>query len=169
MLHRLHEIMAANRAHLENEVYLRMNVADYLHEHHLDEQILRHRVTSLVGTFLESLKEGPQKFVSYIEDITLERIEEGIALHEIQLSLQVLEEKAWTAVVESIPLTEQVPCLSQITLTIGTAKDHIAHIYLQHLEEAEAALILMQQKEELALAGDVNWLRGTVHPHHEMA
>jgi hypothetical protein len=161
--------MAANRAHLENEVYLRMNVAEYLNDHHLDEQILRQRVASLVDSFLKSLQEGPQIFVSYIEDITLERIEEGIALHELQLSLQVLEEKAWTAVVESIPLTEQVPCLSQITLTIGTAKDHIAHIYLQHLEKAEAALILMQQNEGLALSEDVNWQRGTVHPHHEMA
>jgi len=169
MLHRLHEIMAANRAPLENEVYLRMNVSDYLNDHHLEEQVLRHRVAKLVDAFLESLQAGPQKFVSYIEDITLERIEEGVALHELQLALQVLEEKTWSAVVESIPLTDQVPCLSQITLTIGTAKDHIAHIYLQHLEEAEAALILMQQNEDLTLAGDVNWQRGTAHPRHEMA
>lgn len=167
MSRKLYEVMSKNRANLEDEVFLRMSVSGSLHDHTLDENLLRGRVTRLVDAFLASIQEGPEGFVTYIEDITEARIDEGIVLHELQLALQVLEEKAWGYIVENIPLTDQVSCLGQITLTIGTAKDHIAHVYLHHLEVVEDAIALM--RSDSATENDLNWQRGTVHIHHETA
>lgn len=169
MSRKLYEIMSENRANLEDEVFLRMSVSESLHNHILNEELLRGRVTRLVDAFLVSILEGPEGFVSYIEDITEARIDEGIMLHELQLALQVLEEKAWGFIVESIPVADQVKCLSQITLTIGTAKDHIAHIYLHHLEMVEEAVALMHSGSGSAVENDLNWQRGTVLQHNETA
>lgn len=165
----LYEVMAENRANLEDEVFLRMSASSSLYNHPVDENILRGRVTRLVDAFLTSLQEGPEGFVTYIEDITEARIDEGVALHELQMALQEMEEKAWGCVVDFIPLADQVSCLSRITMTIGTAKDHIAHIYLHHLEMVEEAMSLMRSDTGAAVENDLNWQRGMVHPHHETA
>ena len=165
MSDKLYEVMRENRASLEDEVFLRMSVSATLKNHTLEENLLRDRVCKLVGAFLTSIHEGPEGFVAYIEAITTDRIDEGMALHELQLALQVLEEKSWAYVVQSIPLEDQVRCLGQITLTIGTAKDHIACIYLQHLELVESAMDQLRLESQVGLEGDLNWQRGCIHSH----
>lgn len=167
MSDKLYEVMRENRASLEDEVFLRMSVSATLENHTVEENLLRDRVCKLVGAFLTSIHEGPEVFVNYIEEITTARIDEGMALHELQLALQVLEEKAWAYVVHSVPMADQVRSLGQITLTIGTAKDQIACIYLHHMELAEKAMDRLRMETHAGIEGDLNWQRGCIHLHQD--
>ncbi len=178
MSNKLYKVMLENRALLEDEVFLRLNASGVLNKHALGEEPLRERVALLVEKLLGSLQETPGVFVSYVESITDERIDEGIALHELQLALVVLEEKIWQLVVESIPLEDQVRCLGMITLIVGTAKDRVAHIFLHHLQMVESEVTFLRRQsgflEQASDSGpatedDVNWQRGSVKPHHILA
>ncbi len=173
----LQKVMAENRVLLQDEVFLRLNASGVLNTHALDEELLQGRVVLLVDKFLASLQNTPEVFVSYVESITDERIDEGIVLHELQLALIVLEEKVWQLVVESIPLEDQVRCLGLITLIIGTAKDRVAHIFLHHLEMVESEISFLRRRSGFLEQGtvpapvtedDLNWQRGAVKPVHEM-
>ena len=169
--------MSENRALLEDEVILRLSASSVLNHHALDEELLRGRVHLLVNKLLASLQDTPEVFVSYVESITDERIDEGIVLHELQLALIALEEKVWQVVVESIPLRDQVRCLGMITLIIGTAKDRVANIFLHHLEMVESEVTFLRRRSGFLGSGtnsgpvtenDLNWQRGAVKPPHEM-
>lgn len=171
MSNKLQQVIAENRALLHDEVFLRLNAPGVLHKHALDEDLLRGRITLLIDKFLASLNGTPEVFVSYVESITDERIDEGIVLHELQLTLILLEEKVWQIVVESIPLEDQVRCLGLITLIIGTAKDRVALIFLHHLEMVESEVSFLRRKSGFLEQGtdsppvtedDLNWQSGSV-------
>jgi hypothetical protein len=171
---RLCQVMSENRDVLQDEIFLRLNAAGALNRHVLEEDPLRERIADLVGAFLASLQNDPEVFVSYVAGITVERIDEGVVLHELQLALVVLEEKAWQLVVESISLTDQVRSLGLITLIVGTAKDRVAGIYLHHLELVESEIHFLRRCSGLLAQGtdpglvsesDLNWQRGVVLHH----
>lgn len=151
----LYEVLLKNRTELINSVICRLNNSGALHYQRIDAEDLHRRAENLVGAFLASIDERPAVFTTYLELVANERIAEGVLLHEIQIALQILEEKAWRLVVDLMPQVEQVHCLSRITGTIGAAKDQLAHIYLQHLEQVESRVVLLQQQlDELAKGTD---------------
>ena len=73
----LYKVMVGNRTLLQDEVFLRLNASSVLNNHALDEELLRGRVVLLVDKFLASLQDTPEVFVSYVESITDERIDEN--------------------------------------------------------------------------------------------
>lgn len=149
------DVLLENRTALSESVTARLSTSGAVHYRTLDGDVLQGRVDKLIDTFLKSVQKKPAIFLSYIKEVTEERISEGFFLHEIQTALQILEEKSWKLVIEHLPLEEQVRCLSQITGTIGTAKDHLAHIYLEHLEKAEMTTALLQRRlEEMSKGTD---------------
>jgi hypothetical protein len=175
---KLCQIVSENRDSLQDEIFLRLNAAGALNSHVLDEDLLRERVAKLVGAFLGSLRDHPDVFVSYVERITAERIEEGVVLHELQLAMVVLEENVWQLVIESVPLPDQVRSLGLVTLIIGTAKDRVAGIYLNHLEMVESEINFLRRCSGLLAQGtdseaisvsDLNWQRGVVLHHLQPA
>ena len=161
----LHQLLLENRSYLEDELFLRLIGLESLESRNTPEATLRHRVTRLVDAFLANFNESPRAFLAHMEKITEERISEGIALHQLQTILQVLEEKTWHLVVELVPQEDQVSCLGLTTLIIGTAKDHIAEIYLQHLERAEATVARWRGEHPGPDEVDLNCQRGTGPPH----
>lgn len=149
------DVLLRNQIELSETVIARLNTSGAVHYQSMDGHVLQGRVESLVDTFVKSVQRRPAVFMSYIEQVAEERISEGFFLHEIQVALQILEEKSWLLVVENVPLENQVRCLSQITGTIGAAKDQLAHVYLQHLEKAEMnAAMYRWRLEELAKGTD---------------
>ena len=146
----LHSAMLNDKTCLIDAVVRRLRSSSVLHYQNLDKVLLRRRAKALVESFLSSLNRNPSVFTAYIRVVADERISEGVFLHEIQTALQGLEEAAWQIVVRSIPQTDQVRSLSQVTGIIGASKDQLAHIYLQHLEKAESrAAILQRRLDEL--------------------
>lgn len=149
------EVLSKNKAVLSETIIARLKTSGAVHYQTMDGDVLQGRVDLLVDSFLKSMKKRPGVFITYLKQITEERIPEGIFLHEIQTVLQILEEKSWQLVVDNIPQEDQVRCLSQITGTIGAAKDQLAHIYLQHLEKAEKdAAFLKWRLDEMAKGTD---------------
>jgi len=151
----LYDVLSKNKTDLSDGVVHRLRSTGASHYQRMETDVLQSRAENLVESFLESIKERPAVFTAYLKQVAEDRISEGIFLHEIQVVLQILEEKAWTLVVDSIPQSDQVRCLSRITATVGTAKDQLAHIYLAHLEKAEVkAAFLRQRLDELAKGTD---------------
>lgn len=132
-----YEVLRKNRADISKTIVARLKTSGAVHYQTMEKGVRQRRVDILVDTFLRSMKNRPGVFINYLKKIAEERIPEGIFLHEIQIALQILEEKSWQLIVENVPQAEQVRCLSQITGTVGAAKDQLAHVYLQHLEKAE--------------------------------
>lgn len=151
----INEVLLENKAALKEVIVARLKTSGAEHYLTMDKDVLQSRVDTLVDTFLKSMNKRPGVFITYIKQIAEERISEGVFLHEIQVVIQILEEKAWRLVVENIPQSDQVRCLSQITGTIGVAKDQLAHVYLQHLEKAEMnAAFLQWRLDEMAKGTD---------------
>ncbi len=149
------EVLLQNQAVLSETIIARLKTSGAVHYQNMDGGVLQRRVDILVDCFLKSMKNRPGVFINYLKKIAEERIPEGIFLHEIQTVLQILEEKSWQLVVENMPQMDQVRCLSQITGTIGAAKDQLAHVYLQHLEKAEMnAAFLKGRLDEMAKGTD---------------
>ena len=173
----LYKIIAKNRAALEDEVFVRLNTASTLHNHPLDDDLLRHRVMRLVENLIASLQNKPEIFISYVESITNDRIEEGVVLEELQVALIALENKTWQIIVTEVPLEEQVRCVGIVTLVIGTAKDRVANLYLHHLEMVESEASFLRRRSGFLVRGtdsgpvtedDLNWQRGSAKPPHDM-
>ena len=167
-------MLAENRDQLETEIFLRLSAAAVLNGHVVPEPVLRGRVRLLVDAFLGALGPVEDGFRNYIEAITAERVHEGMSLHELQLALQVLEERTWQLIVESVPMAQQVSCLARITSVVGEAKDRIAHVFLHEMEAAEAGRDFACRNVVRLSAGtdpglvsedDLNWQSGTPHPH----
>ncbi len=173
----LFKVMAKKRAVLEDEVLLRLNASRILRKHAFDKDLVRRQVVRLVENLLASLQNTPGVFISYVESISDKHVDEGIKLHELQLALIALEEKAWQIVVAEIPVPDQVRCLGTVSLIIGTAKDRVANNYLHHLETLEVEATFLRRRPGFLESGasfspvtedDLNWQRGTVKPPHEM-
>jgi len=137
MSSKFYDVLWGKRVEISKTIVARLKTSGADHYQTMDGGVLQRRVDILVDTFLKSMKNRPGVFINYLRKIAEERISEGIFLHEIQTVLQILEEKCWQLIVKNVPLGDQVRCLSQITGTIGAAKDQLAHVYLQHLEKAE--------------------------------
>jgi hypothetical protein len=152
----LYEVMSRNEAKLTAGVTQRLKSSGALHYKLMEEVVLKSRAEDLVEAFINSIKEKPDRLKNYLTRIAEERISEGIFLHEIQIVLQILEEKAWKLVVDFVPQSEQIRCLSYITGTIGTAKDQLAQIYLQHLEKAELKAAFLQRRLDEIAKGTVS-------------
>jgi hypothetical protein len=151
----INEVLLRNKAVLSETIIARLKTSGAVHYQAMDRNILQSRIDNLVDTFLKAMNKRPGVFVTYLKQIAEDRISEGVFLHEIQVVMQILEEKSWRLVVENIPQSDQVRCLSQITGTIGAAKDQLAHIYLQHLEKAEKdAAFLKWRLDEMVKGTD---------------
>lgn len=151
----INEVLLRNKAVLSEAIIARLKTSGAVHYRAMDRDVLHSRIDNLVDTFLKAMNKRPGMFVTYLKQIAEDRISEGVFLHEIQVVLQILEEKSWRLVLENIPQSDQVRCLSQITGTVGAAKDQLAHTYLQHLEKAEKdAALLKCRLDELAKGTD---------------
>lgn len=164
---KFNEVMWGNQANLEEEVYQRLTSLGGGATSSRGGNQPRQRVAELVHAFLTALQDGHEIFFRHVEAVTQARIDEGALLHELQEELQVLEARTWGYIVESIPQADQVRCLGQVTMTIGAAKDHIAQVYMRHMEMAEDAINLMRRGA--AIEDDLNWQRGILHQHEEKA
>jgi len=155
MSNMLYRMLSKNKSVLTNGIVQRVTISGAPHYEGMQKNHLQKRAEKLVNSFLDSIKEKPSVFTSYLKQIAEERITEGVFLHELQIVLQILEEKAWQLVVEHMPQEEQVRSLGRITATIGSVKDELALIYLQHFEKAEMkAVVLQQHIEELTKGTD---------------
>jgi len=95
-------------------------------------------------------------FVVHVERIAEERIAEGFDLDEIQFALSKLEEKIWQLVTTHRAPEEQVKELSQATQIIGSAKDHLARVYLKHGERAVSTTARLNNNAEVLARGTVS-------------
>lgn len=140
---------------LSDEVFSRLRSSRGSHYQKMDEGLLRKRAENLVDSFLHSVKGKTPVFVDYVGEIAQERIAEGFDLQEIQAALQFLEEKTWQLVEEDIPQADQVSCLGRVTRIIGTAKDQLAQVYLERMENAERRAVHLKKRiDELAKGTD---------------
>ena len=152
---RLHDLLSGMRADLTAALIRRLRAANADHYRLMAEPELRERIETLYGFFLRAVAARPAIFAKYLEGIALSRISEGVALREIQIILQILEDLAWQAVIERLPLEEQVSCLGLVTATIGAAKDQLAQTYLEYLERTELEAARLQHRlDELAKGTD---------------
>jgi len=113
-------------------------------------EILGQRCRRLVEAFLASMAGGPAPFVTYVRQITEERISEGYYLPEMQQALSILESRAWQVAVERSTIVNLVPHLGIITGTIGAAKDELARVCLAHKQRADEDLERLQTKRLFA-------------------
>jgi hypothetical protein len=150
---RLYRLLAEKREDLALEIVRRLRSSGTLHHRELAADNLEERANGLVLSLLRSLKEKPREFSSYVEQIAEERISEGFFLHEMQIALQILEERAWKVVADQAVPADQIGFLGCITRTIGGAKDQLAHVYLQQLERAEVKAALLQQRLDRLSSG----------------
>ena len=151
----INEILLENEPKMVEGVVFQLRRSGADHYRKMDEAVLQNRAQSLVKTFIRSARETPGEFIDYIQSITEDRISEGIPLQEIQIALQILEQKAWQLIVGHVPDADQVRCLSLISRIIGAAKDNLAQVYLRHLEKAESrAEILQSRLDQLAKGTD---------------
>jgi hypothetical protein len=115
----------------------------------LDE--LRSRCRKLVHEFLHAVHSTRKPFIAYIREITEERISTGYFLHEIQEALTVFEEELWKLCHRGAMDREELyQGLAAVSGIIGGAKDQLARLYLEHMEQAEQTIARLQgHMEEL--------------------
>ena len=152
----LYDVMSRYRATLSDTIVRRLRHFNASHYQKMKKDLLETRVDNLVKTFLQSIKESPLVFVEYLKEIAEERYSEGVFLNEMQIVLDILEEKTWQLVVSHVPLDEQVRNLSRVTGTIGMAKDQIAQIYLNHLKKAESEIAVLRSNSDVLAGGTVS-------------
>jgi hypothetical protein len=110
------------------------------------ESLLQSRVEKLVEVFVASLGGEPASFLSYIEQMTEERICEGYYLNEIQTVLTLLEQQFWKLAIKHSNIENLVRNLSVVTSFIGSAKDWLAQIYLAERRKAEANIARLESR-----------------------
>jgi hypothetical protein len=151
----LNELLADRKGEIQEAVFGGLRNSNTPHYRTMDEVLLQERAASLVESFVGSIRDNAADFSTYLLGIAKERMAEGIPLHEIQIALQILEQKAWQLVVGFLPDSEQVRCLSLVTRTIGAAKDQLANFYLGRLARAESrAADLQTRLDKLARGTD---------------
>ena len=126
------------------------------HYQDIDLNKLQLRAIRLVESFLASLTDGPASFVQYLESVAQERFREGFFLEEIQAALNILGEKVWEIVAQRAPLKERVNYLGQVSLTIGAAKDQLAHVYTEKFKRAESRAATLQNQLDDLFAGTIS-------------
>ena len=100
----LYDVMSRYRATLSDTIVRRLRHFNASHYQKMKKDLLETRVDNLVKTFLQSIKESPLVFVEYLKEIAEERYSEGVFLNEMQIVLDILEEKTWQLVVSHVPL-----------------------------------------------------------------
>jgi hypothetical protein len=126
------------------------------HYREMERGALEKRVGKLVDALVESAERGPATFVGYVQKLAAERIDEGYGLDEIQLALGIMEERAWQLVTERVPPPLQVRELAWITSTVGQAQDHLARVFLRHMERAELRLARLERRVQALAEGTVS-------------
>lgn len=130
------EMLSQHEELLVENVVRQLDVNSDSHYHELGTGRLRARVNALTRAFKEAVVSRPGAFVSYIEGVARERNAEGFVLRDVQRALRVFEETIWRLVAVHVPPEEQIDCLGRVTGIVGAAKDQLAWIYLQLLDEA---------------------------------
>lgn len=109
------------------------------HYHAMDPSLLRERAGQLSDALLAALQGDGPALLLHVRRIAEVRLTEGFTLAEVQRALNLLEEAAWTQVVSQAPAEAQAAMLALVTTALGTAKDHLARLYLEHAAHGAAA------------------------------
>jgi hypothetical protein len=152
----LYEISRRHQPDLVERVDQRLSEPGHPHYERLPAEQRLRRVGALVEAFVASLPEGAHGFVTFVEKLAEQRVEEGYFLAEMQSTLSVLEERAWELVVAEVPLEEQVSCLARVTSIVCSAKDALARIFLAHQQRAEKELARLEARFETLLTGTIS-------------
>jgi len=147
------EVLSEHDELLVENVVRQLDVNSASRYHELGTGRLRDRVNALAGAFRKALASRPGAFVSYIEGVARERNSEGFVLGEVQRALRVFEEGVWRLVAVHVPREEQIDCLARVTGIIGAAKDQLAWVYLQLLEEARDPARRAQGSDDRIMSG----------------
>jgi hypothetical protein len=156
MANTLYEMMLPQRTTLTDTIVRRLRHFNASHYQKMDTGVLKNRIDKLVNSFLQSLEDNPLIFVEYMREIMEQRISEGVLLSEIQIVLDMMEEKTWQLVTSRVPLEDQIKYLSRVTGTIGVAKDQVAQIYLKNVEKTESKIAALQGGADILAGGTVS-------------
>jgi hypothetical protein len=130
---KLHALFQAEQEGLAASLYARILATGMPHYQIIDDRLLRVRCEKLVHAFVESIRHRSTSFSDYVGEIAEERISEGYDLKELQTALAILEGQAWMQCTRHLyDLCEMVEALSLVTRFIGSARDQVAQIYLEH-------------------------------------
>ena len=123
----------------------RLQKLDSSHYEMIDYESHLEREEAFLNALLQGLREDPPvSLITFVEQLTAQRLEEGYSLEEFQEAFNIVEETLWDTLVKHFSCDASLVGM----LTIGrkffrTAKDHIARVYLRE------ALLARRELEQL--------------------
>lgn len=147
----------AAQARLANAVLESLRSSHAPHYRTADVDVLRDRAEVLAERLVCSVTDESAALVNHVRRIAEERMDEGYALEEVQLALNVLEGEAWAVTVEAAGAgagaPELVAQLSLLTSVVGAAKDQLARVYYARKQMAEMRVVELERMVEQIMRG----------------
>jgi len=79
--------------------------------------------------------------IRYVAEIARERFLTGVALHEIQTAINLLEEAIWNDMLAKMPPREFANAVGRVSTILGLAKDSLACAYVSLASENHARAV----------------------------
>ncbi len=118
------------------------------HYEMIDFESHHDREEAFLNAFLDSIQSNsPKHFYEYMEKLAQQRSDQGYSLREVQEAVNIVEQSIWDHLVSEKPAHFDLIEMLKITVYFfGQAKDHLAQVYLQRAQEAQADLQGLKQK-----------------------
>jgi hypothetical protein len=112
------------------------------YERHLE------REEAFLDAILQGLREETtESFLTYVNHLSAQRVEEGYSLQEFQTAFNVVADTLWNMLVTHFPPDDAlVGMLALVNTLFRSAKDHLAQVFLQEALEAQKELEEVRKK-----------------------
>lgn len=118
------------------------------HYEYIDYECHFERERAFLHALLEGIRDAtPTPFLTFVDHLTEQRLEEGYRLEEFQDAFNVVEDSVWELLVNVYPCDQALIGMLALTNKIfQIAKDHLARVYFHKALAAERELDDLRKK-----------------------